>query len=317
MSRKRNASSGRLSLLPSDEAVDEMEAHRLPPLAGSGKSNKLKQSPPPAVAPLTRQQSSRKKGSRASSTRLSDMVPVEEVAEHEGVPVVWGSASAAGAASNGVARAAGPSDAPLAAASSTAKADRLAREKAQSWHRILLLVIAIVIHNFPEGLAVGVGFGALSELQPPEAAMAAGTDADALAAASMDADSEQARQSAYSARFAEACTLAVGIGLQNFPEGLAVSLPLLRVGYSRTTAFFYGQLSGMVEPLGGLLGAALIGLMRPLLPYALSFAAGAMIFVVVDDLVPETRTANGFPRLASMATMVGFCVMMSMDVFFG
>jgi zinc transporter 11 len=105
----------------------------------------------------------------------------------------------------------------------------------------------------------------------------------------------------------------VGIGLQNFPEGLAVSLPLLRLGLSPARAFFFGQLSGMVEPLGGLLGAAAVSVAEPLLVYALAFAAGAMIFVVVDDLVPEASAGpNG--TLASASLMLGFMVMMSLDV---
>jgi zinc transporter 11 len=139
------------------------------------------------------------------------------------------------------------------------------------------------VHNFPEGLAVGTAFGAIG--------------------------------SAPSATFESARTLAWGIGLQNFPEGLAVSLPLLRVGYSPWKAFWYGQLSGMVEPIGGVLGAAVIDVARPLLPYALAFAAGAMIFVVCDDLIPEVATARGGnSKAASIAVMIGFVVMMSMDV---
>jgi len=157
-------------------------------------------------------------------------------------------------------------------------------EKRQSWRRVLLLVIAITIHNFPEGLAVGVGFGAIGK------------------------SPENTFQSAFS--------LAVGIGLQNFPEGLAVSLPLLRLGYSPLRAFWYGQLSGMVEPLGGLFGAIAVVVAERCLPYALAFAAGAMIYVVVDDLVPEARV-KGNGQLASIGTMVGFVVMMAMDVGLG
>jgi len=157
-------------------------------------------------------------------------------------------------------------------------------EKRQSWRRVLLLVLAITIHNFPEGLAVGVGFGAIGK------------------------SSENTFQSAFS--------LAVGIGLQNFPEGLAVSLPLLRLGYSPWRSFFYGQLSGMVEPLGGMCGAIAVVFAERCLPYALAFAAGAMIYVVVDDLVPEARV-KGNGQLASIGTMVGFVVMMAMDVGLG
>ena len=166
---------------------------------------------------------------------------------------------------------------------------------------------------------MGVGFGALSSVQPPDplAHAVLSAAADAAGNATALAEAEMARAAQYDAMFAEARTLAFGIGLQNFPEGLAVSLPLLRVGFSRTEAFWYGQLSGMVEPVGGLLGAALIGLMQPLLPYALAFAAGAMIFVVVEDLIPETRSPGGFPTLASAGVMVGFCVMMALDVGLG
>lgn len=118
------------------------------------------------------------------------------------------------------------------------------------------------------------------------------------------------------AKFETAFNLAIGIGLQNFPEGLAVSLPLAAFGHSKLKAFWYGQLSGMVEPISALLGAAAIILMEPLLPYALSFAAGAMIYVVVDDIIPEAqRSGNG--KLASVACIVGFLVMMCMDVGLG
>jgi ZIP family zinc transporter len=125
-----------------------------------------------------------------------------------------------------------------------------------SWHRSILLVLAITLHNFPEGLAVGVAFGALSAGLP-------------------------------AATLAGAVALALGIGIQNFPEGAAVSVPLRREGMSRLKSFFYGQLSGVVEPFAGVLGAAAVLLMRPILPYALAFAAGAMIYVVVEELIPE------------------------------
>jgi len=155
--------------------------------------------------------------------------------------------------------------------------------KQRSWRRILLMVLAITVHNFPEGLAVGVGFGAVGE---------AGHDF-------------------YSAR-----SLAIGIGLQNFPEGLAVSLPLHQLGYSPFKAFWYGQLSGMVEPLAGVFGAAAMQLSQPLLPYALAFAAGAMLLVVAQELIPEANT-GGNPHIASFGFMFGFLVMMTLDVTLG
>lgn len=161
---------------------------------------------------------------------------------------------------------------------------RIQDERRQSWKRIVLLVLAITVHNFPEGLAVGVGFGAI-------------------------------KKSSH-ATFGKAYSLAIGIGLQNFPEGLAVSLPLLRLGYSPFKSFWYGQLSGMVEPIAGIIGACGITIMQPLLPYALSFAAGAMLYVVVDDLIPEAREA-GNEHLASIGFVIGFIVMMSMDVGLG
>mmetsp|Transcript_49127 Transcript_49127/g.96315 ORF Transcript_49127/g.96315 Transcript_49127/m.96315 type:complete len:357 (+) Transcript_49127:3-1073(+) len=163
-------------------------------------------------------------------------------------------------------------------------AKRKAFEKRQTWRRILLLVLAITIHNFPEGMAVGVGFGAV------------GTSGKNT--------------------FESAKKLTIGIGLQNFPEGLSVSLPLLKLGYSPLKSFWYGQLSGMVEPFGGFLGAVSVTVARGCLPYALAFAAGAMIYVVVDDLVPEGHT-HGNGRLCSLGAMVGFVVMMSMDVGLG
>lgn len=156
--------------------------------------------------------------------------------------------------------------------------------KNNQWRRILLLVVAITVHNIPEGLAVGVGFGAVG--------------------------------SSASATFENARNLAIGIGIQNFPEGLAVSLPLQAAGISTFKSFWYGQLSGMVEPLAGVLGAAGVTLAAPALPYALAFAAGAMIYVVIDDIVPEAhQSGNG--KLASWAAIVGFLVMMSLDVGLG
>ncbi|MTI68123.1 MAG: ZIP family metal transporter [Firmicutes bacterium] len=154
-----------------------------------------------------------------------------------------------------------------------------------SWHRSILLVLAITLHNIPEGLAVGVAFGALKANLP-------------------------------SASLAGAIALAIGIGLQNFPEGASVSIPLRREGFSRLKSFWYGQLSGMVEPIAGVIGASLVMLMKPILPYALSFAAGAMIFVVIEELIPESQLENN-TDLATMGTMLGFTVMMVLDVALG
>jgi zinc transporter, ZIP family len=153
------------------------------------------------------------------------------------------------------------------------------------WERSVLLVLAITLHNFPEGLAVGVAFGAA----------AAGIGDAGLAGA---------------------IALAVGIGLQNFPEGLAVSAPLRREGLSRRKSFMYGQASGMVEPVAGVLGAAAVLLIQPLLPYALSFAAGAMIYVVVEELIPEARHGE-HSDVVTLGTMLGFAVMMTLDVALG
>ncbi|MDP3879893.1 MAG: ZIP family metal transporter [Dehalococcoidales bacterium] len=153
------------------------------------------------------------------------------------------------------------------------------------WHRSTLLVIAITLHNIPEGLAVGVAFGAL----------AAGLPAASLGAA---------------------IALAIGIGIQNFPEGLAVSMPLRREGLSRRKSFWYGQLSGTVEPFAGVIGATAVIIAQPILPYALAFAAGAMIFVVIEELIPEAQR-GGNTDLATMGGMLGFAVMMLLDVAFG
>lgn len=154
-----------------------------------------------------------------------------------------------------------------------------------SWHRSTLLILAVTIHNIPEGLAVGVAFGAL----------AAGHETASLAAA-----------------FA----LALGIGIQNFPEGMAVSIPLRREGLTQMKSFWYGQLSGVVEPVAALFGAVAVIFAAPLLPYALAFAAGAMIFVVVEDVVPESQM-HGNADLATMGALVGFVVMMVLDVGLG
>uniref|UniRef100_A0A8C8WT83 Zinc transporter ZIP11 n=1 Tax=Panthera leo TaxID=9689 RepID=A0A8C8WT83_PANLE len=160
----------------------------------------------------------------------------------------------------------------------------LAQPLGGSWRRIALLILAITIHNIPEGLAVGVGFGAVEKTA--------------------------------SATFESARNLAIGIGIQNFPEGLAVSLPLRGAGFSPWRAFWYGQLSGMVEPLAGVFGAFAVVLAEPLLPYALAFAAGAMVYVVMDDIIPEAQI-SGNGKLASWTSILGFVVMMSLDVGLG
>lgn len=154
-----------------------------------------------------------------------------------------------------------------------------------TWQRTTLLIIAITLHNFPEGLAVGVAFGAA--VQGLETATVTG-----------------------------AIALAIGIGIQNFPEGIAVAMPLRRIGVSRSRSFLYGQLSAIVEPVAGVLGASVVILAQALLPYALAFAAGAMIFVVVEDLIPESHR-EGHVDLATTGVMVGFAVMMVLDVAFG
>lgn len=151
--------------------------------------------------------------------------------------------------------------------------------------RCLMLVFSITLHNIPEGMAVGVAFGSL----------AYGLEGATLGTA---------------------CLLALGIGLQNFPEGTAVSVPLRREGFSRSKAFFYGQLSGIVEPIAGILGAVLVLKARLLLPYLLAFAAGAMIYVVVQELIPESQT-NEKKDLMALFTLIGFSVMMIMDVGLG
>ena len=157
-----------------------------------------------------------------------------------------------------------------------------------SWRRSVLLVSAITLHNIPEGLAVGVAFGAVG------AGITQGVPGASLGAA---------------------IALAVGIGLQNFPEGTAVSMPLRREGMSRGRSFFYGQLSGVVEPFAAVVGAAAVLFAQPILPYALAFAAGAMIFVVAEELIPEAK--RGSPDIAALALMVGFAVMMTLDVALG
>ncbi len=151
--------------------------------------------------------------------------------------------------------------------------------------RSILLVLAITLHNIPEGLAVGVAFGALKAGLP-------------------------------SATLIGATTLALGIGIQNFPEGTSVSVPLRREGFSRLKCFWYGQLSGIVEPVAGVIGAVAVIVMRPLLPYALAFAAGAMIFVVVEELIPESQMDRK-TDVSTMGAMIGFTVMMLLDVALG
>ena len=153
-----------------------------------------------------------------------------------------------------------------------------------SWQRSTLLVIAITLHNIPEGLAIGVRYGGVGEDMP-------------------------------SAGLGSATALAIGIGIQNLPEGLAVSLPLRREGLSAVKSFFYGQLPGLAEPIAGLGGVAAVLFSRALLPYALGFAAGAMIYVVVEELIPESQR-SGHPDLATMGLMLGFAMMMILAVAF-
>ena len=154
-----------------------------------------------------------------------------------------------------------------------------------SWRRTTLLILAVTLHNIPEGLAVGVAFGAVAAELP-------------------------------SATLAGAVALTIGMGLQNFPEGIAVSMPLRRESMSRLKSFWYGQLSGIVEPIAGVIGAASVMFSRPILPYALSFAAGAMIFVVVEELIPESQR-GGNTDIATMGAIIGFVVMMMLDVGLG
>jgi len=151
-----------------------------------------------------------------------------------------------------------------------------------SWHRSVLLVSAITLHNIPEGLAIGVAFGAVAH-------------------------------GISSATIGGAIALAIGIGIQNFPEGTAVSVPLRREGFSRTKAFVYGQFSGAVEPIAAVLGVILVMEVMTILPYALSFAAGAMMFVVIEELIPESQQ-SGNTDLATISTLLGFSVMMTLDV---
>lgn len=153
------------------------------------------------------------------------------------------------------------------------------------WQKTTLLILAITLHNIPEGLAVGVLFGGVAA-GVPEASIAG------------------------------AVTLAIGIGLQNFPEGIAVSMPLRRLGLSRSKSFFYGQLSAVVEPIAGVLGAFAVVFFTPILPYALAFAAGAMIYVVVEEVIPESQQ-NKDTDISTLGFLGGFLIMMALDVVLG
>jgi ZIP family zinc transporter len=153
------------------------------------------------------------------------------------------------------------------------------------WRRTTLLVLAITLHNIPEGLAIGVLFGGVAA-GIPEASIAG------------------------------AVVLAFGIGLQNFPEGIAVSMPLRRLGVSKLKSFWYGQLSAIVEPIAAVIGAVAVTFFIPILPYALAFAAGAMIFVVVEEVIPETQL-DKYTDIAALGFIGGFIIMMSLDVALG
>lgn len=154
-------------------------------------------------------------------------------------------------------------------------------------NRVIMLILSITLHNIPEGLAVGVAFGLLKQNYTSSALMGA-------------------------------ISIAIGIGLQNFPEGAAVSLPLRREGYSRKKSFFYGQLSAVVEPIAGVIGAVLVSTIETILPFALSFAAGAMIIVAVHELIPECQqNKSAQPYTATMGIITGFAVMMLLDVMLG
>lgn len=163
------------------------------------------------------------------------------------------------------------------------------KEKAEGvnvkWHKTILLVLAITLHNIPEGLAVGVLFGGVAA-GIPEASIAG------------------------------AVTLAIGIGLQNFPEGIAVSMPLRRQGLSRFKSFWYGQLSAIVEPVAGVIGALAVIQMQPILPYALAFAAGAMVYVVIEEVIPSTQQ-DKYTDVATLGFISGFIIMMILDVGLG
>ncbi|MCX7622638.1 MAG: ZIP family metal transporter [Thermomicrobium sp.] len=158
-----------------------------------------------------------------------------------------------------------------------------------TWRRTTLLILAITLHNVPEGLAVGVAFGAATRVLDPALALSLASGAVALA---------------------------IGIALQNVPEGLAIAMPLRREGFSPFRAFWYGQLSAIVEPIAALIGAAAVILVQPILPYALAFAAGAMLFVVVEELIPESQRGD-HSDLATTGTILGFTVMMVLDTALG
>lgn len=157
-----------------------------------------------------------------------------------------------------------------------------------NWHKTTLLVLAITLHNIPEGLAVGVLFGAAATMVGPE----------------------------QTEMIIAAISLAIGIGIQNFPEGFAVAMPLRRQGVSRFKSFWYGQLSAIVEPFAAVIGALAVSFFTPALPYALAFAAGAMIFVVVEEVIPETQR-DKYTDIATLGFIGGFIVMMSLDVGLG
>ena len=153
------------------------------------------------------------------------------------------------------------------------------------WHRTTLLALAITLHNIPEGLAVGVLFGGVAA-GIPEASISG------------------------------AVILAIGIGIQNFPEGIAIAVPLRRQGASRFKSFWYGQMSAIVEPIFAVLGALAVTFFTPILPYALAFAAGAMIFVVVEEVIPETQL-DKYTDIAALGFVGGFVIMMTLDVALG
>ncbi len=168
------------------------------------------------------------------------------------------------------------------------KADSTQGKSSEQLNRIIMLVLSITLHNIPEGLAVGVAFGALQN---------GNYNTESLMGA---------------------ITIAIGIGLQNFPEGATVSIPLRREGYSRKKSFLFGQASGIVEPVSGVIGALLVVYVETILPYALSFAAGAMILVAVHELIPECqRNQKEQPYFATMGIILGFAIMMLLDVMLG
>ena len=155
-----------------------------------------------------------------------------------------------------------------------------------SFKRTTMLVLAVTLHNIPEGMAVGLSFGLAGQMN---------SQADLMTA------------------FA----LALGIGIQNFPEGAAISLPLRKEGFTKTKSFVYGTLSGVVEPIAGIVGAFLVGAVTGIMPWMLSFAAGAMIYVVVEELIPESQSSNEHSHAGTIGTMLGFLIMMVLDVALG